>query len=204
MRRSSAFAALLLAASAVAVAAEGWDLTASDVRQAYFLGQRRADQRLAEFLADYVQRLPAPASGPHVAVIQLSTPYHQVVKRSWRTPVGYSSQQAQQDYQANPDLVLVNITVNLLPGDVAALRDLGFWRDFHVRLIQNGRTIFPHRSSGELIYSGADGYGSNHVVGFELRAEFSTHQLVRTPARAEVINHEQKTVTAQFDLARLK
>ena len=203
MKRSSAFVALLLATSAVAAwAIEGWDLTASDVRQAYFLGQRRSDQRLAEFLADYVKRLPAPASGPHVAVIQLSTPYHQVVKRSWRMPVGYSSQQAQQDYRANPHLVLVNVTVNLVPGDVATMRELGFWKEFHVRLLQDGRMIFPHRFDGELIYSGDDAFRS--VIGFELRAEFSTHQLARAPAHVEVITHEQTTVTTQFDLARLK
>jgi len=196
---------MLVAASAWASAwaIEGWDLSASEVRQAYFLGQRRGDERLAQFLAEYVQRLPAPASGPHVAVIQISTPYHQVVKRSWRAVSGYSSQQAARDYKASPDLVLVTVTVNLLPGDVAALRELGFWQKFDVRLVQDDQTISPRRIDGELIYL-YDDSGFAQVIGFELRAEFSTQQVTRAPVTVEVTTHDQQTVTAQFDLARLK
>lgn len=206
MRQNSALAAtavLILIAAASAWAAEGWDLTSSEVREAYFLGQRRGDERLEKFFKTYVKRLPAPASGPHVAVIELSTPYHQVVKRSWRAVTGYSSQQAARDYKADPDRVLVNVTVNLLPGDVAALRDVGFWQNFDARLVQHGQAIFPRRLDGELIYLN-DGSGFGQVIGFELRAEFNTQQVARAPVSVEVITHDQQTVTAQFDLARLK
>ncbi len=196
-------AALLLAGAATAAAIENWDLTPSDVREAYFLGQRR-DERLAKFLADYVKRLPAPASGPHVAVIQVSTPYHQVVKRSWRRPVGYSSQQAQREYQANSDRVLVNVTVNLVPGDVAVLRELGFWQQFEVRLVQGEEAIYPRRVDGELIYLADDHAGYQQVIGFELFAEFSTRQVSRAPLRVEVLTHDKQTVSADFDLTRLK
>lgn len=205
MRQNSALAAtavLILVAAASAWAAEGWDLTSSEVREAYFLGQRRGDERLEKFFKTYVKRLPAPASGPHVAVIELSTPYHQVVKRSWRAVTGYSSQQAARDYKADPDRVLVTVTVNLVPGDVATMRELGFWQRFEVRLVQDGRVISPRRVDGELIYSGDNFYRS--VIGFELRGEFTTLQLARAPVSVEVITHDQQTVTAQFDLARLK
>jgi hypothetical protein len=196
-------ATLLLAGAATAAAIEGWELTSSDVREAYFLGQRR-DERLAKFLADYVKRLPDPASGPHVAVIQVSTPYHQVVKRSWRRAAGYSSQQAQREYQVNWDRVLVNVTVNLLPGDVAVLRELGFWQQFEVRLVQGEEAIYPRRVDGELIYLADDHGGYQQVIGFELFAEFSTRQVSRAPLRVEVLTHDKQTVSAEFDLARLK
>lgn len=200
---SAILAALWLAGVTAAMASQGWDLTSSDVRQAYFLGQRRGDQRLAEFLEGYVKRLPAPASGPHVAVIQISTPYHQVVKRSWRTQVGYSSQQAERDYKANPDLLVVNVTVNLLPGDVAQMRELGFWREFGVRLVQDEQAVYPRFVDGELIYGG-DPNGYRQVIGFEMRAEFSARQVRRAPVRVEVLTHDKQTVSADFDLARLK
>lgn len=196
-------AGLLLTGASAAVAVEGWDLTSSEVRQAYFLGQRRGDQRLAEFLEGYVKRMPAPASGPHVAVVQLSTPYHQVVKRSWRTPVGYSSQQAERDYKASPGRIVVNVTVNLMPGDVAQMRGLGFWREFEVRLVQDEQAVYPRLVDGELIYGGdPDSY--RQVIGFEMRAEFSTRQVSRAPVRVEVLTHDKQTVSAEFDLARLK
>jgi hypothetical protein len=201
--RTLVAATLLLAGTATA-AIEGWDLTSTDVRQAYFLGQRRGDDKLAKFLEDYVKRLPAPASGPNVAVIQVSTPYHQVVKRSWRRAAGYSSQQAQREYQANSDLLLVNVTVNLVPGDVAVLRELGFWQQFEVRLVQGGQAIYPRRVDGELIYLADDHGGYQQVIGFELFAEFSTRQVSRAPLRVEVFTHDKQTVAADFDLARLK
>lgn len=200
---SAILAALWLTGATVAVAVEGWDLTSSEVRQAYFLGQRRGDQRLAEFLEGYVKRLPAPASGPHVAVIQISTPYHQVVKRSWRTQVGYSSQQAERDYKASPDRIVANVTVNLMPGDVAQMRELGFWREFEVRLVQDEQAVYPRLVEGELIYSG-DPNGYRQVIGFEMHAEFSTRQVRRAPLRVEVLTHDRQTVSAGFDLARLK
>jgi hypothetical protein len=201
-RVSAILAALWLTAATAAMAIEGWELTSWEVRQAYFLGQRRGDERLAEFLAGYVRRPPSPASGPHVAVIQLSTPYHQVVKRSWRTQVGYSSQQAERDYKASPDRILVNVTVNLMPGDVVQMRQLGFWREFDVRLVQDEQAVYPRLVDGEMIYGGDHGY--RQVIGFEMNAEFSTRQVSRAPVRVEVLTHDQQIVSADFDLARLK
>lgn len=196
-------ATLLTVVALCAWAVEGWDLTSSEVRQAYFLGQRSGDPRLAEFLAGYVKRLPAPPSGPHVASIAFSTPYHQIVERSRLNVVGYSAQQAQKDYDAHPDRILVTTRVNLLPGDVAVLRDRGFWREFRVRLVQGERVIPADGLQGELVYQYGD-FGAAQIIGFDLRAEFTTRQVERSPLRIEVITHEKQTVTAQFDLARLK
>ncbi len=201
MLRLKATAALVAATAFSVAAVEGWDLTSSDVRQAYFLGQRRGDQRLFEFLTSYEHRLSAPPTGPHVLSIVFSTPYHQIVERSRRALPGYSSQQAERNYHANPERIYVSATVSFPIGHVARPREPRIWNEFDMRLVQSERLIRPHQLSPELVYSfGEDG----SLVGFILRAEFSTHQVGRGLARVEVITHDGKTVSVQFDLVRLK
>ena len=79
-RIPSALLALGLLTAQVSAAYEN-PLDPISVREAYFLGQRN-DDKLAEFLAQYVKRLPLPKQGPHIAEIELRTPYEQVVLRS--------------------------------------------------------------------------------------------------------------------------
>src|SRR5271170_7283126 len=67
------------------------------VRDAYFIGQDV--KNVNQFLAPYLKSLPIPNSGPHVSEIELSTPFAQVVESSAQHSVGYSDQQAAEDYQ---------------------------------------------------------------------------------------------------------
>lgn len=191
---------LLAVAALAAVAADGWELSSSDVRNAYFLGQRRGDQQLHQFLAAYEQRLSAAPGGFHVSSVAVSTPYHQVVERS-RQALSYSSQQAQRDYQMHRDHIRVTATIYLPLGRVYTFGQDRIWNGFDLRLVQNGRPISPHQLHREPVYSLG---GDSALTGFLLRAEFSTQQVARGPVTVEVITHEKNTVTAQFDLARLK
>jgi hypothetical protein len=192
---------LLIALAAVSAwAVEGWDLTSSEVRQAYFLGQRRGDQQLNDFLASYEKRLSAAPGGFRVWSVAVSTPYSQIVERSRRYPA-YSSQQAQRDYDNQRDRIVITATVYFPTGAVYSFGGYRIWNDFDLTLVQNGRSISPHQVQREPLYSfGQDGA----LTGFLLRAEFSTHQLSRGPVRVEVLTHERQTVSADFDLARLK
>src|SRR5579863_10395245 len=75
--------------------------------QAYFLGlENIKDPELAAFLASYLKPLPLPQSGPHVAELEIQTPYEQVVLRTLQRPINYSPQQAEQDYRAQPGVIL--------------------------------------------------------------------------------------------------
>jgi len=199
--RKLAVLALLIAAGMLSTAAvSGWQLSSQDVRSAYFLGQRNGDQSLRDFLATYERKLPASSSGPQVLSVEFSTPYHQVVERS-RRALSYSSQQAQQDYLANRDRILVTANVSLPLARVYTVGQSRIWDQFDLRLVQNGRQINPHQLSRELVYSHGE---DATLVGFILRAEFSTHQVARGPVTVEVITAEKNTVTAHFDLTRLK
>src|SRR5580704_10390536 len=88
----------LLVAALVAAQAGAYDrnLDSSAIRDAYFLGSDKGQS--VRFLADYSRTLPAPKSGPHIAEIEVRTPFAQVVASSREHSVGYSAQQAEQDY----------------------------------------------------------------------------------------------------------
>ena len=80
------------------------------VRDAYFLGQRN-DEKTARFLDAYVKHLPPPEKGPDISEIQLLTPYAQVVELSRQKTVGYSAQQAEQDYRERGDRIRVRVRI---------------------------------------------------------------------------------------------
>src|ERR1700739_4876407 len=67
------------------------------IRKAYFIVQDVTN--VNKFFSRYTQTLPVPNTGPHVAEIELSTPYAQVVENSAQHTVGYSAQQAAAEYR---------------------------------------------------------------------------------------------------------
>ena len=143
-------------------------LSPQAIREAYFLG-RRNDEKTGRFLAQYVKRPPLPKSGPHVAVIEVRTPYQQVVQRARQATNGYSAQQAAQDSRAQADLILVRVQIHLTPTYSAQLagssrvkggvrlRPDDFWRDFTIRLAQE-QLITPEWISGRPIYDLGGGH----------------------------------------------
>lgn len=86
-------------------------LSDEDVREAYFLGQRR-DESTADFFRSYLKTLPPPKSGPYISEVEVYTPYSQLVQWSLLHSVGYSAQQAKQDYRATTDSVYVRIRID--------------------------------------------------------------------------------------------
>lgn len=187
-------------------------LTSHSIWEAHFLGRRHDDKTFA-FLAQYVKRFPVPKSGPHVAEVELRTPYVQVVQRSSQYPDGSSAQQAEQDYRARPDLILVRVQINLTPSYSAQVPDTShgkegvrmrpndFWRDFSIRFVQR-HEIAPRKVSGKPLYRHSR-WGS-WWVGAEVVLEFDAAQVASAPARIEVIRPDGNSVEAEFDLDGLK
>ena len=130
MRFSSRFPALIQLGIALSLAcnpqfAFAYDHPLSDeaVRDAYFVGQDV--KTVNAFLSSYTQHLPVPPSGPHVAEIVLSTPYAQVVEVSAQHSVGYSDQQAAEDYRKRGDSIAVRVKVLFTPTYTGRAED--FW-----------------------------------------------------------------------------
>ncbi len=203
--------AIVLVAAQVAPAYEH-PLETHSIRDAYFLGNRK-DEKAAKFLGQYVKRLPVPKKGPHVAEIELLTPYAQVVLRAFRAPGSYSAQQAEQDYAAQPDVIRVRVRINLTPtypgyiaGQGVRERPPEFWRDFTVNLTQGKTTIAPKKASGQPIYESAFRAPpplAGALQGAEVRLEFDTAQIASEPVRIEVLTPDGQSVEAEFDLKDL-
>lgn len=185
-------------------------LTSGAIRDAYFLGQRK-DTSTADFLSHYVRRFRRPKTGPHVAEIELTTPFAQVVRQA-RTMVGYSAQDAEQQYLSKPEVIRVRVRIDLTPtypayysdpsrGQELQFRGRDFWRDFTIRLVQEGEEIAPESVSGEPLY--LPGHASA-FVGAEVKLEFSAEQVASEQARVEVVTPDGRQIVARFDLTQLR
>ncbi len=200
---------------ALAVPADSYDtqLDSQAVREAYFLG-RRGDQKTSEFLEAYIKHLAIPEHGPYIADISLYTPYAQVVFSSWRNSVGYSAQQAAEDYRASGDVIPASVRILFTPTYLAAqsvqpkknsatqqvyaLRTDGFWRDFQFELHQEKETIKPRSAKGTPIYDDG-GY-----LGAVVDLEYDAKEVKSEETVFEVITPDGQNVIAKFDLSKLR
>src|ERR1700751_3902492 len=111
---SRSLIALALSTLLVSPASFAFNSPLSDeaIREAYFLGQRR-DESTARFLAKYKQSLAVPKTGPHIASVELLTPFAQAVLRSSQETMGYSAQQAEAEHRGKEETVAMTIEVLL-------------------------------------------------------------------------------------------
>lgn len=214
MRSPIATAALIGALLAEPLAAYEQPLRDYSIREAYFLG-RRKDEKTAHFLAQYVKKFPVPKQGPHVAEIELRTPYQQVVLRARNAPDGYSSQQANQEHRKQGDRVVVRVLIYLTPTypahtpitpiqiEPVLIRPEDFWRDFDIRVFQD-EEIVPRNVRGQPIYTYAE-FGVSGLVGAEVKLEFEANDLTPSePARVEIVTPDGQRIRARFDLEKLR
>jgi hypothetical protein len=172
-------------------------LTDEAVREAYFLGQD--SDRAATFFAQYVQSLPVPKSGPHVAEIELHTPYAQVVEVSREHPMGYSAQQATADYRKRGDFIQVRVKVLFTPTYTNRPED--FWRGVSVGLVQKKHAAATSVSA-QLLYA-FDPDGNSWVLGANVFIDFRVSDVDSDSVDVEVIPPEGASVHATFDLNQL-
>jgi hypothetical protein len=219
-RLARSAASLLLTAFLIApAAAYEAPLDPHSIREAYFLGQRN-DEKMARFLDTYVKHLPPPEKGPYISEIQLLTPYAQVVDLSRQKTVGYSAQQAEQDYRDHGDTIRVRVrieftaTYGLVEAQKATrsgtspgftLRPEDFWKQFKVGLSQKDQWVEPLDTYGEPTYSlfnpGATGPVMNGALVY---VEWNAADVSSSPANVEVFTPDGQHVVATFDLEKLR
>ena len=217
MLRMSArsIAAVLTAIVFLTPSSFAFDTPLSDqaVREAYFLGQRH-DEKISLFFETYRRYLPVPKSGPHVYVVQLFTPFAEAVEASRKHGAGYSAQQAALDYRGRGDSLRLGIHVrytatygpgfpyssNQVPGQT------GTWKDFQVRLTQDGKTLESRsvKYEGTRIGSGGGKGGGSRPTGFIIWVEYDAHDLTSDDATVEVDTPDGQHLVATFDLTRLR
>jgi hypothetical protein len=212
------FFAVAFLASLAALAYEV-PLDSHSIREAYFLGQRN-DEKMARLLDAYVKHLPPPKKGPYISEVELLTPYAQVVDLSRQKTVGYSAQQAEQDYHDRGDTVRVRVRIEFTPtyGLTEAqkstrsgaspgftLRPEDFWKDFKVGLSQSEQWIEPMDTYGEPSYSLFNGGNSASVLnGALVYVEFKASDVASGAVSVEVFTPDDQHVVASFDLEKLR
>lgn len=214
-------AAVLAAASLLLqpVVAYEVPLDSRAVREAYFLGQRN-DETRAKFLESYRKRFPLPEKGPHISEVELLTPYAQVVNFSQQHTVGYSAQQAEEEYKKRGDFIQVRVRIEFTPsygpiekpppsrdsraGPGLPIRRDDFWKDFQIRLSEGGERIEPLDIYGEPIFIRGSGVGWGGLAGAQVWLYFDTEDVASAEATVEVVGPDGQKVTAKFDLEKLR
>jgi hypothetical protein len=208
---STKIAAVILAALLALPATRAYEapLEAESIRDAYFLGQR-GDQKLVEFFKSYTHHLPVPKTGAYISEIELLTPYAQVVERSRENTVGYSAQQAKEDYEGRGDWIRVRVRIEFTPtysgadSHVGARRvppqapDLDFWKEFKFRLRQGGGLIVPSNVHGEAIYS------DDAQIGAYVWLKYAAKDVASKETTVRVVAPDGQRVTTVFDLEKLR
>jgi hypothetical protein len=199
-------------------AAFGIHLSDQAVREAYFLGQRN-DEKTSQFLESYLRRLPMPQSGLYVSEIELFTPYAEAVDLSRQHTVGYSAQQATQEYRDRGDVFRLRVrvfftdTYSLSTAQTATQkgRNSKLRKDvrsqssgsqgFQVQLWQRDRLIEPLEIPGVPVfrsYTVGDAY-----FGFDVVLHYDGDEIAPDNAKVVVLTADGQRIAAEFDLAKL-
>ena len=218
VRVASLAVAICLCFSEVLGASE-WPLDARALHEAWELGQRN-DQETGNFLAHYLRKISGGESSPYTAEIEILTPYAQVVDQSRQKTTSYGEEQAVLDYRQRGNTILINLVI-MLPAaypttgtdsrttDAPAennrvVRPENFWQNFQFNVKQNGK-IIPSRSIRQgPIGSSATREAPAALDGASVWLEFDAKDVASDETIVEVVAPEAKTVSATFDLKKLR
>jgi hypothetical protein len=200
-------------------------LTPASIHEAYVLGQRN-DQATANFRTPYLKQFAENgAQGPHIAEIEVLTPFARVVDETRKgSSSGYTEDQAAQDYRRRGDLIVVRVLL-MYPAaypaahqppaapnpavppqqpPTSALRPENFWQNFRFSLKQRGITIPTKSVRNKPIYSAATKDAPSVLDGATVWLEFDAKDVRSEPASVEVQTADAETITASFDLQKLR
>lgn len=214
----SALAILLALLRPPIAAAYQQTIDAASLHEAYVLGQRN-DAATAGFLAGYVKAFTTEAEGnTRVTQIEVLTPFAAILDRSRRNTAGYSEQQAWEDYEKYPNTVAFNVTLMLPAAYLAAQQNPtgtpgvaettagqeDFWQRFRFDVKQQDKLLPLHAVRGQPIYSAATADQPAVLDGANVSLEFEVKDVSSIETIVEVMTPEGKTISAIFDLKKLR
>jgi hypothetical protein len=209
---------LLFAVFVTSAAAYDHPLESLAIRDAYFLGAD--NHQSAEFLSHYVKTLASTKSGPYVSQIEVRTPFAQAVEISREHTVGYSAQQAEEDYRKNAGTVQVRVQiligspfgvsnvvrqpaacqgVNRMNSALNCFHDFRF--HFNQQNQEKDKSIRPQSSYGVPIYTRGDG---SVLSGGDVWFTFRASQIDSAPFHVSVTRPDGQKFSADFDLTTLR
>jgi hypothetical protein len=205
------FIFLLTGVVAIPALAFEYPLSSTSIREAYFIG-KEDQQKREKFFATYTKLPPVPQAGPHIAIVQLETPFVVVVERAAQAVSGYHAPDAEQEFMGKPAVVRARLQINLTdsygwtvpsPPGTIRLRPDDFWRDCRVHLIQKDE-IPPKSVRGNPIYASMHEAGSWRLVGAQMELEYDAENITSRPATVVVIPPEGEKVEVTFNLDQLR
>jgi hypothetical protein len=198
-------------------------LTSAALHEAYILGQRN-DQTTASFRNPYSKQITEESKAPHIAEIQILTPFAQVVDLSRQFTSGYSEEQAAREYHQRGDTVVVRILLMLpaaypkpeptpnetpappqqSPPPNTALQPENFWQNFRFETKQHGKTIATRSIHNKPIYSTPTKDTPAVLDGATVWLEYDAKDMASEETVVEVTTPDSKTINATFDLKKLR
>ena len=220
------FAILLVAFALIfdsSTSAYDTGLTPQAIHEAYVLGQRN-DKSTGDFLGSYVSQISEPQNGPHIAEIELLTPYAQIVDQSRRNvDAHYTEQQAADSYRKETPSVRVNVTILLPaaypksaqgPGTQTSPAATGtekknmlpenFWQGFRIHVKQNGKDVPSRSVSNQPIRSTATNEAPSVLDGENVWLTYDAKDVNSVATIVEVVTPDGKVIKALFDLKKLR
>ena len=213
---------LCIANSGVSIAYEV-PLTPAALHEAFILGQRN-DAATAAFLNPYVKQITENSQEPHIAEIQILTPFAQVVDLSRRFTSGYSEEQAAREYHQRGDTVVIRILLMLPaaypkpeapaneapapaqqpPAPSTQLQPENFWQNFRFATKQHGKTIGTRFIRNQPIFSTPTKHTPSVLDGATVWLEYDAKDVASEETVVEVTTPDSKTIGATFDLKKLR
>lgn len=181
------------------------ELTEDDVDRAYNIGQHH-DQDLVKFFRDYETDFSITTPGLHVSRIAVRTPFCAVVVHSFEKGSTYPMVQARQEYasQTLPFGVVVSVTGSyqspLIANDVSDPNG-HFWKQFAVEFSQD-RKITARFMRAAPVYATSGSY--TFLSGAELYLDYDVRDVASAMAHVHVTGPGDRSVTADFDLEKLR
>jgi hypothetical protein len=187
--------------AAPALAGYEYPVQSPEIRDAYFLGER-ANYQTTDFLSAYAYRFTQPQKGEYIiSEIDVLTPYAQIVQRGAHQTPGDSEVQVETDLRAHALRFLVKVSVYFNDAIVDATPGVngtqGSGQTFSARLSQ-AHEIKPLQTRIEPIY------GTHGPGGIILTLEFDPAKIISAPMHITVHTPDGRSVSADFDLSKLK
>jgi len=178
-------------------------LQPEEVRDAYSLGQSSNHEEIANFYSQYVHKFRYPANNPVVYVMsaEFQTPYEQIVSRSQQT-IHYSKFQANDDYRANSDLVIVKVEFSLRLNYAGPIPPADGFKVF----VSQARSIEPDKTTNTATCNPYD-IGANtdcQTYVREILLQFDAGQFGPGAANIKIQTPDGQTVQTKFNLDKLK
>jgi len=216
-------ASLLCIANCGTSAAYEAPLTPPALHEAYILGQRN-DQSTSSFFSPYSQQITEGSQVPHIAEIEILTPFAQIVDVSRHFSSGYTEEQAVREYHQRGDTIVLRIVLMLpaaypkpepapdqppappqqSPPANTSLRPENFWQNFHFEMKQHGKIVATRFIRNKPIYSTPTKDTPAVLDGATIWLEYDAKDVASDETVVEVTTPDSKTINATFDLKKLR